>query len=87
MSKESPQGPKASSGLGIVLVTLVVLFTAAGYGLDRWLGTKPWLMVTGVFVGFGLGFTYMVLIMRADPPVRRPRKGRRDDERQDKGSS
>lgn len=45
-----------------MLVALVVIFTALGYWLDRWLGTTPWLMVAGVFVGAGLGFTYLVLI-------------------------
>jgi ATP synthase protein I len=66
MSKDPEQGPRASSGMGFMLVAVVVLFTAAGYWLDRWLHTKPWLMVIGVFVGFGLGFTYMVLVLKAD---------------------
>ncbi len=87
MSRDS-EGPHASSGMGFMLVILVVLFAAAGYGLDRWLSTKPWLMVAGVFVGFGLGFTYMVLILKADSPVRRPgKKGRQQDDGSDEGSS
>jgi ATP synthase protein I len=74
MSKESGRGPQAASGLGFVLVAVVVLFTAAGYGLDRWLHTKPWLMVAGVFVGFALGFTYLVLMFSGDGPGGRLRK-------------
>lgn len=45
-----------------MLVALVVIFTGLGYWLDRWLHTAPWIMVAGVFVGAGLGFTYLVLI-------------------------
>ena len=78
MSKDSQQDPeqgaRASSGIGFVLVAVIVLFMAAGYGLDRWLHTTPWLMVAGVFVGFGLGLTYMVLILSADTSGRRTRK-------------
>ncbi len=63
MSKDSQSGPRASGGIGFALVALVVLFTTAGYWLDRWLGTGPWLMVAGVFVGFGLGLAYLVFIL------------------------
>jgi F0F1-type ATP synthase assembly protein I len=74
--------------MGFALVALVVLFTAAGYGLDRWLGTKPWLMVTGVFVGFGLGLAYLAVILRADPSDRRSgKKGRERGGGPGKGSS
>jgi F0F1-type ATP synthase assembly protein I len=87
MSNDS-QGPRASSGIGVALVALVVLFMGAGYGMDRWLHTMPWLMVTGVFVGFGLGLAYMVRIASAGPSGRRVRKKRRDDGKgPDEGSS
>jgi F0F1-type ATP synthase assembly protein I len=79
MSKDSEQGPQASSGMGFMLVALVVLFGAAGYGLDRWLHTMPWFMVAGVFVGFGLGLAYMVLILSADLSSRRNRRKRRGE--------
>jgi F0F1-type ATP synthase assembly protein I len=78
MSKDS-QAPQVSSGMGFMLVALVVLFMGAGYGMDRWLHTRPWLMVAGVFVGFGAGLAYMVLIASADSSDRRGRKKRRDD--------
>jgi ATP synthase protein I len=52
-------------GLGFTLVAYVLVFTAIGYGLDRLLGTRPWLMVVGVFVGAALGFTYMVRMLIA----------------------
>jgi F0F1-type ATP synthase assembly protein I len=49
--------------LGFTLVAYVLVFTAIGYGLDRWFHTAPWLMVAGVFVGAGLGLVYMVRIL------------------------
>ena len=48
------------SGAGFSLVAYVLVFTGIGYGLDRLLGTKPWLMVVGVFVGGGIGFYTMI---------------------------
>lgn len=30
--------------------------TLLGYGLDRWLGTDPWLVVTGIVLGSYAGF-------------------------------
>ena len=68
MTKDSQSGPRASSGIGLMLVAAVVLFTVAGYGLDRWLDTGPWLMVAGVFVGFAVGLAYLVFIIRSEPP-------------------
>jgi len=76
MSKDSQRGPQASSAIGLTLVAAVVLFTFAGYGLDRWLDTGPWLMVAGVFVGFAVGLAYLVLIVRSEPPD----TGSREDE-------
>lgn len=80
MSVDPHRGSGASSGIGFVLVALVVLFTVAGYWLDEWLDTRPWLMVAGVFVGFGFGFTYLVLIFSGDSSHRRARKGEDDDD-------
>jgi F0F1-type ATP synthase assembly protein I len=47
-------------GIGFTLVAYVLVFTGIGYGLDRLLGSEPWLMVAGVFVGAGLGFYAMI---------------------------
>ena len=32
----------------------------AGWLLDRWLGTKPWLLVTGLILGAAAGFYELV---------------------------
>ena len=44
------------SGLGIDLVANTVVGLAIGYFLDRWLGTTPWLMITGLILGSIAGF-------------------------------
>ena len=61
-----------------MLVALVVICTVLGYFADGWLHTRPWLMVAGVFVGGGLGFTYVVMMLFADS--RGGDKGKKDDE-------
>lgn len=78
MSKDSQRDLAQAGSLGFTLVALVLVFTGLGYLLDRWLHTRPWLMVAGVFVGFALGFTYMVLVMFADSPGASARKKRGD---------
>ena len=34
----------------------VAAMTGVGWLLDRWLGTKPWLMVVGLVLGATVGF-------------------------------
>ena len=38
------------------LFVAVALFLAVGWMLDRWLGTKPWLLVAGIVLGSAAGF-------------------------------
>jgi F0F1-type ATP synthase assembly protein I len=58
---EDPRFGWADAGpLAFTLVGLVLVFMALGYLADRWVGTRPWLMICGVFVGAGLGFAYLV---------------------------
>jgi ATP synthase protein I len=63
MSTDPLGGYSEVWSLGFTLVAYVLVFTAMGYGLDRWLRTTPWLMVTGVFVGAGLGFLQLVRLL------------------------
>ena len=53
--------------LSFTLVGLVGIFTGLGYLLDRWIGTRPWLMVAGVFVGAIFGFVYLISLLFARP--------------------
>jgi ATP synthase protein I len=41
---------------GLVLFSSVVSLCGAGWLLDRWLGTKPWLLVIGIVLGAVAGF-------------------------------
>ena len=41
--------------LTIELMTAVGVWMGIGWLLDRWLGTWPWLLVAGAFLGFALG--------------------------------
>lgn len=38
------------------LVAAVAVGGTLGYFLDRWLGSKPWLMIVFLFLGFAAGF-------------------------------
>jgi ATP synthase protein I len=40
----------ANVGKGMDLALSVLIFLGIGYGLDRWLGTKPWFMVAMVLL-------------------------------------
>ena len=41
--------------IGVELVAGLGVGVAIGWGLDRWLGTKPWLMVVFFFLGAAAG--------------------------------
>ena len=83
MSKDLLGDYSQVMSLGFTLVAYVLVFTAIGYGLDRWLHTVPWLMVAGVFVGAGFGFLYLVRILFSTSSGDKDGgKGARDD-RQD----
>jgi len=59
----APSGEESSwkalaelSSIGMTLVLATVIGLAAGYYLDRWLGTSPWLIMIGLGLGIGAGF-------------------------------
>lgn len=47
-------GAVGSIGMQLVAATFVGL--AAGYFLDEWLGTKPWLLIIFLLLGIATGF-------------------------------
>lgn len=57
-SGEGPGGPSPASfaGAGVQFVISILLFLYIGKWLDGKLGTAPWLLMAGVFVGAGAGF-------------------------------
>jgi ATP synthase protein I len=46
-------GPGMGMGVRVVveLISGIAVGTGIGYGLDRWLGTKPWLLLVFFFLG------------------------------------
>jgi ATP synthase protein I len=44
------------AGVGIQFAGAILLFLFVGRWLDDRLGTEPWLLLIGVFVGAGTGF-------------------------------
>jgi len=48
--------PAQFAGSGVQFVVAILLFLYIGKWLDAKLGTAPWLLMLGVFVGAGAGF-------------------------------
>jgi len=46
------------------LVGAILLFGGVGFFLDRWLGTAPWLVLSGLMTGLGLGLYGLVTTVR-----------------------
>jgi F0F1-type ATP synthase assembly protein I len=61
---QRPTGPSADffrySGLGLGFAATVGVFGLVGYWLDARLGSGPWILIAGVFLGFALGLFSMV---------------------------
>jgi ATP synthase protein I len=49
------QGLALGLRIGIELVTAVVVSVALGWAIDRWLGTRPWVMLVMFFLGIAAG--------------------------------
>lgn len=47
-------GPAAAAGY--TLIGAIILLGGIGYALDQWLGTSPWLVLTGLLLGVVVGF-------------------------------
>lgn len=48
------------AGVGMQYAATIGVFAVLGYWLDGKLGSGPWLLLAGVFVGFGLGLVSLV---------------------------
>ncbi len=49
--------------IGVELVAALMVGVAIGIGLDRWLGTTPWLMVVFIVLGAAAGILNVVRVM------------------------
>ena len=65
-SDDDQQETNRKSGLAYAaafsLFTAVVAGLIAGWLMDRWLGTRPWLLVTGIVLGAVAGFYQFIRI-------------------------
>ena len=84
-----PGGMGYAFRIGVELVSAVAVGTAIGWGLDYWLGTRPWLMLVFILLGGAAGMlnVYKMASGLAGGvgyrPVAEadPKKGSADDER------
>lgn len=66
----SRRGPINTSGVGLAtrivveMVTTTLVGTAIGYGLDQWLGTKPWLMIVFLLLGGAAGVSNVYRVVK-----------------------
>lgn len=58
-----------AAGAAYALPVAMVLGSAAGYGLDQWLGTLPLGLILGILLGFagGLYNLYQALVKSDEP--------------------
>jgi ATP synthase protein I len=67
MPERDEEGVVRKSGLVYAAVLSFVLSTVTmlglGWALDRWLGTGPWLVVTGIVLGAGIGFYQFIRLL------------------------
>jgi len=60
--------------LGIEMAVSVLIGTLMGYLLDKWLGTRPWILIIGFIFGAAAGFRNLFrLIAREDHDKGKPR--------------
>lgn len=65
-------------GVGLQFAASILLFFFAGRWLDGRLGTEPWLLIAGVFVGLAAGFWSMYRRLVVEPAQRRNEKDERN---------
>ena len=76
--------PTASAGevmgVGLQFAASILLFFFVGRWLDERLGTEPWLLLIGVFVGGGAGFYSLYRRLVTDPRQREEQRMREADQ-------
>jgi len=73
---ESANAGAAYMGLGLQFGLAIILFMFVGKWLDARLGTSPWLLILGVFVGAGGGFYSIYRKLMADQKREDARRGK-----------
>lgn len=69
------------AGLGVQFVASMCLLGFVGYWLDGKLGTYPWLLIVGIFLGAaGSFYSLLLAVQRMAPTPRQPSSSERTDE-------
>ena len=63
------QGLGMAMRVGVEMMVAIVLGTLMGYALDKYFGTRPWLMVVGVMLGGAAGCLTVYRTVTSIPPV------------------
>jgi F0F1-type ATP synthase assembly protein I len=61
----SKAGPAAAASY--TLIGAIIVLGAAGYGIDAWLGTAPWGVMSGLGLGIVVGFYELIKSTRLKP--------------------
>lgn len=81
-SPKPPDGGTSAgefAGVGLQFAVSILVFLYLGQWLDRKLGTEPWLLIIGVFLGAGASFYSMYRkLMAAQAREDAARKARRE---------
>ncbi len=72
--------------IGVELVAALIVGVAIGIGLDRWLGTTPWLMVVFIVLGAAAGILNVVRVMTGMGGAVGYRRGTTPPEKDEDGS-
>lgn len=83
-------GPSASvyAGAGLQFAISMLLFLFLGQWADRRLGTAPWLMMIGLFLGAGASFYSMYRkLMAATEAEERARREARERQERERGDA
>ncbi|CAN5693083.1 hypothetical protein BH23GEM8_BH23GEM8_17590 [soil metagenome] len=67
------------AGVGLQFAGAIVLFLFLGRWADEQLGTEPWLLLIGVFVGAGAGFYSLYRQLVIAPRQREERARKREE--------
>jgi ATP synthase protein I len=59
-ARETTRKSSIAYAAGFSLFASVVTLCGLGWALDRWLGTSPWLLVSGLVLGAVVGFYQFV---------------------------
>jgi F0F1-type ATP synthase assembly protein I len=67
-----PEGYSKYAGLGVQFAASIGVLGALGYWADASFGTRPWLMIVGIFLGAVGGFVSLIKQVPGPSPRRPP---------------